>query len=57
MWTQCMSVTDGRTDGQTNGQTDRITITKVKMMLVGDGGLMVPAVYTINGSIGMLHNL
>jgi len=33
MWTECMSVTDGRTDGQ----TDRITITKTAQRIASRG--------------------
>jgi len=33
MWTQCTSVTDGRTDGQ----TDRITITKTVQRIASHG--------------------
>ena len=37
MWTQCTSVTGGRTDGQTDGRTDRITITKTVPRIASHG--------------------
>jgi len=37
MWTQCTSVTDGRTDSRTDGRTDRITITKTVQRRVSHG--------------------
>jgi len=37
VWTQCTSVTDGRTDRRTDGRTDRITITKTVQHIASHG--------------------